>query len=110
VIKICLAKRTKLWLISASARDERIGIETGAYLNDPILIDVVEHLVHDRRDNLFRTTGDGQGDGGSVEVARKNLSGENGLFLEEIPFTFVLDERNEVSDETGDNQHDEWDL
>ena len=38
---------------------------------------------------------------GSVKIARENSSGENGLSLEEIPswFMFVIDERNQVSDE-----------
>jgi hypothetical protein len=62
-----------------------------AYLNDPILIDIFEHLVQDGRDNLLRTTGDGESDRGGVEIARESLSGENGLSLEEIPFSFVLD-------------------
>jgi len=68
------------------------------YLNDPVLVDIVEHFVHDGRDNFLRTTGNGECDGGGVEIARESLSGENGLSLEEIPFTFVLDQGNEISD------------
>jgi len=77
------------WLISA--RDEQIAIETGTYLNDPVFVNIVEHLVHDGRDNLLRTTGDGQSDGGGVEITREDIGSENGLSLEEVPFTFVLD-------------------
>lgn len=70
------------------------------YLDDPVFVNIVEHLIHNRRDYLFRTAGDGQGDGRGVEIARKNFSGENGLLLEKIPFAFVLDQGDEVSDET----------
>ena len=64
------------------------------YLNDPVLVDVIEHLVQDGRDDLLRTTGDGESDGGGVEIAREGLCGENGFSLEEVPFTFVLNQRD----------------
>ena len=72
------------------------------YLNDPVLVNVVEHLVHDRRDNLLRPAGNGECDRGSVEIARESLSGEDGLPLEKVPFTFVLDQGNEISDQAHD--------
>ena len=67
-------------------------------LNDAVLVDIFEHLVHHGGNNFLRTTGDGQSDGGGIEIAWKGLSGENGLSLEEIPFSLVLDKGNEVSD------------
>ena len=72
------------------------------YLNDAILVDIIEHFVHHGRDDLLRTTGDGQSDRGGVEIAGESLCGENGLSLEEIPFSFMLDEGDEISDGTQD--------
>ena len=71
-------------------------------MDDPVLVNVVEHLVHERRDDLFRTAGDSEGDGGGVEIAGKNFGGENGFLLEEVPFAFVLYQGDEVSDEKWD--------
>ena len=42
--------------------------------------------------------GDGESDRGGVKIARETLGGENGLPLEEIPFTFVMNEGNQISD------------
>ena len=42
--------------------------------------------------------GNGESDRGGVKIARETLGGENGLPLEEIPFTFVMDEGNQISD------------
>ena len=71
---------------------------SGTYLNDAILVDIFEHLIHHGGDDLLRTTSDGQSDGGCVEITRESLSGENWFSLEEIPFAFMLDEGNEISD------------
>ena len=68
-------------------------------MNDPVLVNIVEHLVHDGGDNFLRTTGDGESDRGGVQIAREIVSGVEGFFLEEVPFAFVLDQGNEVSDE-----------
>ena len=73
--------------------------EARAYLDNPILVDIVEHLIQNGRDNFLRTAGDGESDGGGIEIARESLRSENWFSLEEIPFTFVLDQGNNISNE-----------
>ena len=68
------------------------------YLNDAVLVNIVEHVVHNGGNDLLGTTGDGQSDGGGVKIAWKGLSGEDGFSLEEIPFSIVLDKGNKASD------------
>lgn len=70
------------------------------YLNNPILVDIVEHLVQNGRDDFLRTTSDSESDGGGIEITRESLCSEKGLSLEEIPFALVLNERNQSSDGT----------
>jgi hypothetical protein len=72
--------------------------DTATHLNDAVLVNIVEHLVHHGGDSFFRTTGDGQSDGGGVEVTGKGLGGQDRFSLEEVPFSFVFDEGHEISD------------
>jgi hypothetical protein len=85
-------------VIDDGISDKRKNYKTVTYLNDAIFVDIFEHFVHHGGDNVFRTTSDGQRDRGGIEIARESLGGENGFSLEEIPFSFMLDEGNKVSD------------